>query len=507
MENKLERLSDTMKLSAHVTRILGQNPGMMTLQGTNCYLLQPPSNPLAPIILIDTSSPHTAQQYVDLVMLHLQHLGLQSGTRETHFESPFSKASLDNFPPEKHEELKAKVIGERLEAPHGPDDQLTEYGGTTQTGQWAPNATKARRLPPIEHIILTHRHLDHVGALPTLLKTLQEHELPPPKLWKLPSPDEAELQLSERDRPTTDAAIWQTLPQGTYQSFSPFQPMHPIMPGLMISILDPVYKHLLKHDKDGKPKWNDVPEVARVSLRCLRTPGHTADSVSLVMCEGEKGVFTGDTVLGEGTTVFTDLASYMVSLKTLLAIKPSTMYPAHGPHIVGQEDCTTHLSNYISHRMEREGQIVQLLQYIASDPANVRTLVDTLMQGFEAEKAAETKFNHEFLSGKPFVPKKKKPDDAKDEETQEPDPPTAGSKFPSDERALPIPLICRFLYKSNNDALIFAASKSIGAHLVKLEEEGKVKRKAVHMPKIVQGKVGDSEDQEGWEWVGVTQAE
>ena len=77
----------------------------------------------------------------------------------------------------------------------------------------------------------------------------------------------------------------------------------------MISILDPVCKHLLKHDKDGKPKWIEVPEIARVSLRCLRTPGHTADSVSLVMCEGEKGVFTGDTILGQGTTVFTDLAA------------------------------------------------------------------------------------------------------------------------------------------------------------------------------------------------------
>jgi hypothetical protein len=28
-----------------------------------------------------------------------------------------------------------------------------------------------------------------------------------------------------------------------------------------------------------------------------------------VLVEGEKGVFTGDTVLGQGTTVFTDLAT------------------------------------------------------------------------------------------------------------------------------------------------------------------------------------------------------
>ena len=52
-----------------------------------------------------------------------------------------------------------------------------------------------------------------------------------------------------------------------------------------------------------------MPEIARVSVRCLRTPGHTADSVTLVMMEGEKGVFTGDTVLGQGTTVIQDLSA------------------------------------------------------------------------------------------------------------------------------------------------------------------------------------------------------
>ena len=296
-----------IQLSAHVTRVLGQNPGMMTLQGTNSYLLQPPSNPLAPIILIDTSSPHTAQQYVDLLMSHLYHLGLESGTRETHFESHYAEASLKKIPEDQRAEAKAKVFGVRMELPNGPDDQLTEYGGAY--GRWTANAKGERQLPPVEHIILTHRHLDHVGAVPTLLKTLKDNGLPPPKIWKFPSPDEDLLTLSERDRPTTDAALYQALPQGAYHRFSPFQPIHPIMPGLMISILDPQYKHLLKHDKDGKPLWNDVPEIARVSLRCLRTPGHTADSVSLVLVEGEKGVFTGDTVLGQGTTVFTDLAA------------------------------------------------------------------------------------------------------------------------------------------------------------------------------------------------------
>ena len=294
-----------------MTRVLGQNPGLMTLQGTNCYLLQPPSNSLAPLILIDTSSPHSAQQYVDLLLTHLHYLGLQSGMRETHFESADAKKSLEPFHEDKHEVIKAQVIDQHMEAPTQPPLELSEYGPERR---WSANETKERRLPAVEHIIITHRHLDHVGALGALLTALKEHGCPPPRIWKYPNPDEVELAASERERPTTDFSLYQTLPQGTFHPFSPFQPFHPIMPGLMISIMDPTYKHLLKHDKDGKPKWNEVPEIARVSLRCLRTPGHTQDSVSLVMCEGEKGVFTGDTVLGQGTTIFVDLVACEWSL-------------------------------------------------------------------------------------------------------------------------------------------------------------------------------------------------
>lgn len=264
------------------------------------------------MILIDTSSPHTSQQYVDLVLTHLHHLGLQSGIREVHFESEYAADALGHLPKDRDAEaVKVDLLRERADDPRANEVDLVEYG---PGAQWVINggdgkAARERGIPAIEHIILTHRHLDHVGALPTLLKELAKLKLPPPKIWKLPSPDELDLGQSDRDRPTTDAALVNTLPHGLYTPFSPFQPLHPIMPGLMISIIDPTYRHLLKHDRDGKPRWNEVPEIARVSVRCLKTPGHTQDSVSLVMCEGEKGVFTGDTVLGEGTTIFTDLSA------------------------------------------------------------------------------------------------------------------------------------------------------------------------------------------------------
>lgn len=492
-----EKLSDVTRLSAHVTRVLGQNPGLMTLQGTNSYLLQPPSNPHAPLILVDTSSPHTAAQYVDLLLVHLHHLALESGVRETHFESSAAQVSLRNFKEERRDEVK-KIVKEQREAePRADELGLTEYGPESTWVKGYEGKTGVRKLPTIEHVVLTHRHLDHVGALPLLLKTLKEHGCPPPKLWKLPSPDEAELNASERDRPTSDSSIWHSLPPGTYTPLSPLQPFHPILPGLMISIIDPKYRHLLKHNENGKAKWNEVPEIARVSVRCLKTPGHTADSVSLVLMEGEKGVFTGDTVLGQGTTHFTDLSTYMTSLRTLLALKPRVLYPAHGPHIPSQEASVSHIQTYITHRQKREDEIVATLKRFSPSLSvedggeNIAEALITLKKEIHEKKEAENK-----VKGRSMLDKQKAsplPDFEEEKKALE--------KIDV-SKGVSMSVIARILYKSEDERLLFAAAKNVNAHLDKLIKDGKVRKGRVRMCKLIGGEVGEVEDMDGWEWIG-----
>ena len=104
-----------------------------------------------------------------------------------------------------------------------------------------------------------------------------------------------------------------------------------------------------------------VVEADGVTLRAIHTPGHAPDHLCFYL-EEEKALFTGDVVLGAGTTVIPDdtgdLGQYMDSLRRLLQLDLATIYPAHGPVIRKPKE---KIQEYISHRELRERQILDAL--------------------------------------------------------------------------------------------------------------------------------------------------
>ncbi len=104
-----------------------------------------------------------------------------------------------------------------------------------------------------------------------------------------------------------------------------------------------------------------IVEADGVTLRAIHTPGHAPDHLCYYLIE-EKALFTGDVVLGAGTTIipddFGDLGQYMNSLHRLLELDLEAIYPAHGPVI---RNPRTKIQEYIAHRELRERQILEVL--------------------------------------------------------------------------------------------------------------------------------------------------
>ena len=106
----------------------------------------------------------------------------------------------------------------------------------------------------------------------------------------------------------------------------------------------------------------DTLSGAGYTLRALHTPGHAPDHLCFYL-EEEQALFSGDVILGVGTTVIPqeggNLVSYLHSLERLLELPLQRIYPAHGPVIAeGRQKVLA----YIEHRRERERQIVRALQ-------------------------------------------------------------------------------------------------------------------------------------------------
>jgi glyoxylase-like metal-dependent hydrolase (beta-lactamase superfamily II) len=121
-----------------------------------------------------------------------------------------------------------------------------------------------------------------------------------------------------------------------------------------------------------------VLDAAGCELRVVATPGHSADSLSLLLT-ADGGLLTGDTVLGRGTTVISDDGSLSDYLRSLDALRSLTgefglqvVLPGHGPLLM---DPAAVLDYYIAHRRERLDQVRAAVEAGARTPAEVVAIV------------------------------------------------------------------------------------------------------------------------------------
>ncbi|HUO04547.1 MAG TPA: MBL fold metallo-hydrolase [Candidatus Binataceae bacterium] len=169
----------------------------------------------------------------------------------------------------------------------------------------------------LERIVLTHAHVDHQGGVKQVVERF------------------GELEVLKRP--------WEG---------------HDVHPEMLTAI-----------DHDA------VIRTEGATLRAIFTPGHAPDHLCFYL-EEERALFTGDVVLGAGTTVIPDdtgdLGQYLDSLRLLLDLDLETIYPAHGPVIKNPRE---KIRDYISHRELRERQVLDAL---AGGPHEVMGIVKAI---------------------------------------------------------------------------------------------------------------------------------
>lgn len=121
-------------------------------------------------------------------------------------------------------------------------------------------------------------------------------------------------------------------------------------------------KVLKNQPEDGQLDIADGQKfsVDGATLTAVHTPGHTVDHMVFAL-EEENALFTADNVLGQGTAVFEDLATYLASLDKMKELFGGRAYPGHGPVI---DEGPAKIREYISHRQQREDQITQTLRSV-----------------------------------------------------------------------------------------------------------------------------------------------
>lgn len=106
-------------------------------------------------------------------------------------------------------------------------------------------------------------------------------------------------------------------------------------------------------------------ELADMELVLIPVPGHTRDSIAILLPE-RKLLLTGDTILGRGTTVVAypdgNLSEYLDSLQRLRELvvehEVAQVLPGHGP---ATDKPLAAIDFYLEHRRERLAQVRQYL--------------------------------------------------------------------------------------------------------------------------------------------------
>ncbi|KAL9086663.1 MAG: hypothetical protein Q9165_006982 [Trypethelium subeluteriae] len=117
-------------------------------------------------------------------------------------------------------------------------------------------------------------------------------------------------------------------------------------------------------------------DIEGATVRALHAPGHSEDHMCFIL-EEEGAMFTGDNVLGTGSSAVEDLSVFLTSLHKMQDQKCKIGYAAHGETI---ENLPAKIACELGQKRRRERQVLQTLESPDSSAKKITVtkLVDEL---------------------------------------------------------------------------------------------------------------------------------
>jgi glyoxylase-like metal-dependent hydrolase (beta-lactamase superfamily II) len=176
----------------------------------------------------------------------------------------------------------------------------------------------------VEHVLVTHTHADHVGAVATYAAD-------------------------------TGATVWARYGRtDRFRDATGVDPDRTFVPGTTVPLGDE-------------------------RVRILDAPGHAPDHVALEAGRGGP-ILCGDCAVREGSVVVGapegDMRAYVTTLRRLHAIDPPTLRPGHGPEIDAPRAT---LERLLAHRAERERRV------LAAVAGGAEALADVLAAAYDKD--------------------------------------------------------------------------------------------------------------------------
>jgi glyoxylase-like metal-dependent hydrolase (beta-lactamase superfamily II) len=152
--------------------------------------------------------------------------------------------------------------------------------------------------------------------------------------------------------------------------------------------------------RDPQLAWQRLDEGSIVrtdegDLTVLHTPGHAPDHLTLWHPDS-RTLFVGD-MLVQGSTVVIpashggSLSEYLHSLERMRQLNPVRALPAHGPVI---EDPAALIDHYVSHRAQREQQVLAALTGGTATVESITTTIYPRLTGELLPMAHESVLAH-----------------------------------------------------------------------------------------------------------------